>query len=83
VADSGAHVEVEDRGPGIALEEQARVWEKYFRGAGVSGFNVARGTGVGLAVVKALVEAQGGSVGLQSAPGAGARFWFEVPAPAR
>jgi two-component system OmpR family sensor kinase len=73
-------VEVEDRGPGISPAEQQRIWEKLYRGAGVAGLNVARGSGIGLAVVKALVEAQGGRVGLDSTPGLGARFWFELPA---
>ncbi len=70
-------VEVEDRGPGIAPAEQPRVWERFYRGAAAGG--AVPGSGVGLAVVKALVEAQGGQVGLESAPGHGARFWFELP----
>src|SRR5207253_10169945 len=71
-------VEVEDQGPGISPADQPRVWEKFFRGAGVAELNVARGGGIGLAVVKALVEAQGGRVGLESTPGLGARLWFEL-----
>lgn len=73
-------VEVEDQGPGVSPEEQPKVWEKFYRAAQVVELNLARGTGIGLAVVKALIEAQGGRVGLISAPGHGARFWFEVPA---
>jgi signal transduction histidine kinase len=76
-------VEVADRGPGIPLEEQARVWEKFYRGSDVAGLSGARGSGIGLAVVKALVEAQGGRVGLESEPGEGATFWFELPAATR
>jgi signal transduction histidine kinase len=45
--------------------------------------NVARGSGIGLAVVKSLVEAHGGRVGLESAPGQGACFWIELPAAVR
>ena len=75
-------VEVEDHGPGILPDEQERVWEKFYRGASVAQLHLARGTGIGLAVVKALVEAQGGRVGLESAPDRGARFWFELPAAA-
>jgi hypothetical protein len=55
------------------------VWEKFYRAQRVVELNLARGTGIGLAVVKALVEAQGGSVGLHSVPSKGACFWFEVP----
>jgi signal transduction histidine kinase len=75
-----ARVEVEDQGPGVSPSDQQRVWEKFFRGAGVAELNVARGSGIGLAVVKALVEAHGGRVGLESTPGLGSRFWFELPA---
>jgi two-component system sensor histidine kinase KdpD len=73
-------IEVEDQGPGIPPGEQPRVWERFFRGAGVAELHPARGSGIGLAVVKALVEAQAGRVGLESAPGRGARFWIELPA---
>ena len=73
-------VTVRDRGPGIPYDEQPRVWEKFYRGSAVAGLNVVAGSGIGLAVVKALVEAQGGRVGLRSAPDAGASFWFELPA---
>jgi signal transduction histidine kinase len=72
-------VEVEDHGPGIPAEEQSRVWEKFYRAQHVVQLNLARGTGIGLAVVKALVEAQGGRVGLRSTPGVGTCFWFELP----
>ncbi|MDQ3701790.1 MAG: GAF domain-containing sensor histidine kinase [Chloroflexota bacterium] len=74
-----ARVEVQDHGPGLPLDEQARVWESFFRGARVAGLNVAPGSGIGLAAVKAIVEAHGGAVGLQSDPGHGACFWFSLP----
>jgi PAS domain S-box-containing protein len=73
-------VEVQDQGPGISRREQARVWEKFYRGRRIVKDNLAGGTGIGLAVVKALVEAQGGRVGLDSSLGQGATFWFELPA---
>lgn len=73
-------VEVQDYGPGIPRDEQHRIWEKLYRGRRVAGMNVARGSGLGLAIVKTLVEAHGGRVGLESALGAGARFWLELPA---
>jgi signal transduction histidine kinase len=72
-------VEVQDAGPGIPPAEQGRVWEKFYRGPTASAAG-ARGMGIGLAVVKAVVEAQGGGVGLESAPGAGSRFWLDLPA---
>jgi signal transduction histidine kinase len=72
-------IEVVDRGPGIPVEEQPRVWQKFYRGERVAGLNVVPGAGLGLAIVKALTEAQGGRVGLESVPGRGARFWVELP----
>ncbi|MDQ3700154.1 MAG: ATP-binding protein, partial [Chloroflexota bacterium] len=72
-------VEVQDHGPGIPQQEHPRVWEKLFRGSGVALLNAVRGCGIGLAVVRALVEAHGGRVGLESALGQGTRFWFELP----
>ncbi len=72
-------VEVEDCGPGIRQDEQGYVWDAFYRSAGVASAGTTRGTGIGLAVVKALVAAQGGRVGLESALGQGSRFWFELP----
>ena len=79
VSGLAVRIEVQDAGPGIPLAEQHRVWEKFYRAQKVVELNLARGTGIGLAVVKALVEAQSGRVGLVSRPGEGACFWFEVP----
>ncbi|HKP76716.1 MAG TPA: HAMP domain-containing sensor histidine kinase, partial [Longimicrobiaceae bacterium] len=71
-------VSVDDRGPGVPWEERGRVWEPYRRLArdaeGATG-----GSGIGLAVVKDLVELHGGRVGVAQAPEGGARFWFELP----
>jgi signal transduction histidine kinase len=72
-------VEVSDRGPGLSAEEVPRVWESFYRGAQASQLP-NRGSGLGLSVVKQLVELHGGDVGVQSAPGQGATFWFTLPA---
>jgi signal transduction histidine kinase len=80
LAGAAVRIEVKDVGPGIPPAEQHRVWEKFYRAQQVVELNLARGTGIGLAVVKALVEAQQGRVGLISPPGEGCCFWFEVPA---
>jgi signal transduction histidine kinase len=75
----GAHIEVQDEGPGIAAAEQSRLWEKFYRGTHVDGRDGVPGSGIGLAVVKSLVEAQGGTVGVRSTLGQGATFWIELP----
>jgi len=72
-------VEIEDHGVGIPPEEQARVFERFYRGteAVASG---RHGSGLGLAIVKYLIEAHGGQVGVESAIGHGSTFWFMLPA---
>ncbi|HEX5417196.1 MAG TPA: ATP-binding protein [Chloroflexota bacterium] len=68
---------VVDRGPGIASAALARVFEPFFRASG----NGPRpqGTGLGLAVVKGLVEAHGGRAWAENRPDGGARFTFTLP----
>ncbi|HTA20667.1 MAG TPA: HAMP domain-containing sensor histidine kinase, partial [Polyangia bacterium] len=68
--------EVQDQGPGIPKEHQAELFEKFFR---VPGSPVG-GSGLGLFIAKGLVQAHGGRIGVDSAPGGGATFWFTVPA---
>lgn len=75
-----ARVEVRDRGPGLPPVEQSRVWERFHRAPGVevrSGSGI--GMGLGLYISKTIVERHGGSVGVESAPGAGCTFWFALP----
>jgi signal transduction histidine kinase len=57
----GVHVTVEDSGPGVAPELLDRVFEPFYRGPTI-GQDVRPGTGIGLAVVRGLVRAMGGSV---------------------
>jgi signal transduction histidine kinase len=72
--DGGAEVLVEDEGEGIPPETAARVFTRFWRG------NRGRGTGLGLYIVKGLVEAHGGSVEVGRAASGGARFRFVLPA---
>lgn len=67
---------VSDSGPGIKPEERGQVFERFFRGSAAEGLP---GSGLGLAVVKALVEAEGGKVELSERPGGGARFTVTLP----
>jgi signal transduction histidine kinase len=67
---------VTDSGPGIAEEDQVRIFELFGRTKSASG---RRGTGVGLAFCRLAVRALGGSIGLESAPGKGSRFTVSIP----
>lgn len=67
---------VVDSGPGLPLEEQALVFEKFGQGRSEQ---KKMGTGLGLTFCKLAVEAHGGSIGVSSQPGQGACFWFTLP----
>jgi signal transduction histidine kinase len=69
---------VEDHGSGITPAEQGRIFQKFMRGAEAKRAGV-RGVGVGLALVKRIAEAHGGSVRLDSQPGRGSTFILELP----
>jgi signal transduction histidine kinase len=67
-------ISVQDSGPGISEELKGRLFEKF-----VTGSHERRGTGLGLAFCRLAVEAHGGRIGVESAPGQGARFTFTLP----
>lgn len=69
------HVDVQDTGPGIPLDQQKHIFEPYVQVA-----RGGEGIGLGLATVSRLVRAHDGAVGVDSQPGHGSRFWFELPA---
>lgn len=75
--DDHVEVSVEDTGRGIARDELPTLFERFTR-AQVSAREVA-GTGLGLMIVREIVEAHGGVVGVESEPGVGSRFWFRLP----
>ena len=75
--DGTVAIEVADAGRGIPADALGRVFEPYYRVPDAAG--AARGTGIGLAVVKALVEAHGGTVHVESAPALGTRVTVLLP----
>jgi signal transduction histidine kinase len=73
---------VRDQGEGIAPEVAPRVFRQFWRGKPRGGSRRGQqggGTGLGLYIVKGLVEAHGGTIGVCGAPGGGAEFRFIVP----
>lgn len=75
-APGGVTFSVSDTGPGIPAEEQARVFERFYRGDRARAGD--GGSGLGLAITREIVEAHGGHIEVSSAPGAGAtlRVWL-------
>jgi signal transduction histidine kinase len=75
-----ARVSVHDEGPGIPLEEQVRLWERFYRGEG-SSRQQERDLSLGLRfyLCRALLERHHGTVGVQSTPEQGTTFWLTLP----
>ncbi|HEY4299388.1 MAG TPA: hybrid sensor histidine kinase/response regulator [Candidatus Didemnitutus sp.] len=67
---------VQDNGAGLTAGQQAQLFQQFSR---VTETRV-KGHGLGLSIVRRIAEKLGGSVGVESQPGAGSRFWFELPA---
>ena len=70
--------EVADTGIGLSAEQQARLFQPFTQ-VGGSASAANGGVGLGLAICRSIVEQMGGSIGVESAPGAGSVFWFELP----
>ncbi|HEY9682356.1 MAG TPA: ATP-binding protein [Oculatellaceae cyanobacterium] len=68
-------ISVLDQGPGLSKKDQDSVFDRYYQVTGTE----SKGFGIGLAIVKALVEGQGGKIGVESVLGKGSRFWFTLP----
>jgi len=72
-------IRIADRGPGIPAEEQAHIFEAFFRGRRAIQDQM-HGTGLGLNLVKKIIEAHGGTIQVKSQPGQGAEFIVRIPA---
>ena len=67
-------IEVIDTGIGISLQHQQTIFDRFMK---VNSFK--QGTGLGLTICKTIIKALGGTIGVDSRPGEGARFWFTLP----
>jgi len=70
-------ISIADRGPGIEDFDQSLIFEKFYRGRNQR--LQVQGTGMGLAIAKAIVEGHGGEIGVTSQPGHGSVFYFTLP----
>ena len=83
IGNDGGHiaVEVQDHGPGIPPEDQARVFDRFYR-VDKARWRESGGAGLGLAIAKWAVEVHGGNIELESPPGGGCVFRIRLPKPA-
>jgi signal transduction histidine kinase len=77
-AGGSVHVGVGDRGFGIPPEERDHIFQTFVRGDGATRSGI-RGVGIGLALVKRIAEAHGGSIEVASEPGRGSTFTLVIP----
>jgi signal transduction histidine kinase len=75
---AGVEVSVRDTGDGIAPDDVPYVFDRFWRGD-KSRARETGGSGLGLAIARQLIEAQGGTIGVETQVGQGSRFWFRLP----
>jgi signal transduction histidine kinase len=73
--DGMVRLSVKDNGPGISPEDVPNLFERFWRASNA----LERGTGLGLSIAKSIVEAHGGTLWVESQPGAGSTFFFTLP----
>ena len=77
--DDGAYVTVADNGPGLSEADQKKIFERFFRADPSRQRNSQEGSGLGLSIVDAVMQAHGGKVGVFSKPGQGSAFTLFFP----
>jgi PAS domain S-box-containing protein len=77
VAEGRGRIEVRDTGPGVSAEERRRIFDAFYRPASMD--EGVEGTGLGLAIAQQLVQLQGGRLEVESQPGKGSCFYFDLP----
>lgn len=78
VSDKNIRIEITDTGPGISKKYHEMIFEKFGQ-VDLRKNRVKHSTGLGLTFCKLAVEAHGGRIGVESQPGRGSKFWFELP----
>jgi signal transduction histidine kinase len=77
-----AYVQMRDQGPGLTVEQQSHIWDRYRRVQGLAVQDNRRGAGgglgLGLYISRTIIEQHGGRLGVESRPGAGSTFWFAL-----
>ena len=76
--DTQCSIEVEDHGIGISADEKKVLFDRFFRGSAATNLHI-QGVGLGLSIVKRIVEGHGGVVSVRSQQGAGATFTITLP----
>ena len=76
--DSAVRIEVTDTGEGIDPDKLSLIWDRYYK-VDAAHKRAAKGSGLGLSIVRTVITLHGGSYGVRSAPGKGSTFWFELP----
>ncbi|MBA2394018.1 MAG: ATP-binding protein [Ktedonobacteraceae bacterium] len=80
VEEANVRVSVHDRGPGLTLIQQQRIWERFYQTKiPAHGTAERSGLGLGLYISKIIIEQHKGQVGVESRLGEGSTFWFTLP----
>jgi excisionase family DNA binding protein len=78
VRDAQAYIAVQNKGPGIPVSEQERIWERFGQGQNQA-TGTGNGLGLGLYITRAIIQQHHGQVGVESQVEEGATFWFILP----